>query len=178
MRVKALTDSNVGLLIPKSHRSNKSLIFDRPSGKIRSYEGGLGDHTLPSWKLLVDVLCNLFGHTITLETHRLPEYLSPGAVEGISVPHTSFRGHSGGVREVERAIRDGGLGVPFFAVFFPVLTTLNISSSAMPLTLGNGTENLAAFSFRLFFTKSKSASEPQTLASARTYSRYSKLSHL
>ena len=40
---------------------------------------------------------------------------------------------------------------PFFAVFFPVLTTLNISSSAIPLTFGRGTENLAAFSFRLFF---------------------------
>jgi hypothetical protein len=38
----------------------------------------------------------------------------------------------------------------FLAVFFPVLTTLNISSSAMPLTLGSGTLNLAAFSFLLF----------------------------
>lgn len=38
----------------------------------------------------------------------------------------------------------------FLAVFFPVLTTLNISSSAMPLTLGSGTLNLAAFSARLF----------------------------
>lgn len=47
---------------------------------------------------------------------------------------------------------------PFFAVFFPVLTTLNISASAIPLTLGNGTENLAAFSFRLFFTELESVS--------------------
>ena len=39
---------------------------------------------------------------------------------------------------------------PFFAVFFPVDITLNISSSLMPFTLGNGTLNLAAFSFRLF----------------------------
>ena len=39
---------------------------------------------------------------------------------------------------------------PFFAVFFPVFTTLNISSSAMPLTFGNGTLNFAAFSARLF----------------------------
>lgn len=38
----------------------------------------------------------------------------------------------------------------FFAVFFPVLTTLNISSSAIPLTLGSGTLNLAAFSALLF----------------------------
>jgi hypothetical protein len=37
----------------------------------------------------------------------------------------------------------------FFPVFFPVFTTLNISSSAMPRTFGNGTENFAAFSFRL-----------------------------
>jgi hypothetical protein len=35
---------------------------------------------------------------------------------------------------------------PFFAVFFPVFTTLNISSSAIPRTLGKGTENFAAFS--------------------------------
>lgn len=39
---------------------------------------------------------------------------------------------------------------PFFAIFFPVLTTLNISSSAIPFTLGNGTLNLAAFSALLF----------------------------
>ena len=39
---------------------------------------------------------------------------------------------------------------PFFAVFFPVLTTLNISSSAMLLTFGSGTLNLAAFSALLF----------------------------
>ena len=38
----------------------------------------------------------------------------------------------------------------FFAVFLPVLTTLNISSSAIPLTFGNGTLNLAAFSALLF----------------------------
>jgi len=38
----------------------------------------------------------------------------------------------------------------FFAVFLPVLTTLNISSSAIPLTLGSGTENFAAFSALLF----------------------------
>ena len=37
---------------------------------------------------------------------------------------------------------------PFFAVFFPVFTTLNISSSLIPLTFGNGTLNFAAFSFR------------------------------
>lgn len=37
---------------------------------------------------------------------------------------------------------------PFLAVFFPVLTTLNISSSEMPLTFGSGTENFAAFSAR------------------------------
>src|SRR5271154_6278681 len=36
----------------------------------------------------------------------------------------------------------------FFAVFFPVLTTLNISSSETPLTLGSGTPNRAAFSDR------------------------------
>ncbi|MBE3049791.1 hypothetical protein IMZ48_46300 [Candidatus Bathyarchaeota archaeon] len=39
---------------------------------------------------------------------------------------------------------------PFFFVFAPVLTTLNISSSLMPFTLGSGTLNLAAFSFLLF----------------------------
>lgn len=39
---------------------------------------------------------------------------------------------------------------PFFAVFFPVFTTLNISSSLMPFTFGNGTLNFAAFSARLF----------------------------
>src|SRR4051812_10310301 len=37
----------------------------------------------------------------------------------------------------------------FLCVFFPVLTTLNISSSLIPLTLGRGTANLAAFSLRL-----------------------------
>ena len=39
---------------------------------------------------------------------------------------------------------------PFFFVFFPVFTTLNISSSLMPLTLGRGTLNRAAFSALLF----------------------------
>src|ERR1700693_1295422 len=39
---------------------------------------------------------------------------------------------------------------PFFAVFFPVFTTLNISSSAIPRTLGKGTLNFAAFSALLF----------------------------
>lgn len=35
-----------------------------------------------------------------------------------------------------------------FDLLFPVLTTLNISSSAIPLTLGNGTAYFAALSFR------------------------------
>lgn len=48
------------------------------------------------------------------------------------------------------------IGIPFFAVFLPVLTTLNVSSSDIPLTFGNGTENFAAFSFRLFFTEPRS----------------------
>ena len=39
---------------------------------------------------------------------------------------------------------------PFFFVFFPVFTTLNISSSLMPRTLGSGTLNRAAFSALLF----------------------------
>lgn len=39
---------------------------------------------------------------------------------------------------------------PFLAVFFPVFTTLNISSSDIPLTFGNGTLNFTADSFRLF----------------------------
>ena len=34
-----------------------------------------------------------------------------------------------------------------FPLFFPVLMTLKISSSAIPRTLGNGTANLAALSF-------------------------------
>lgn len=38
----------------------------------------------------------------------------------------------------------------FFFVFFPVPMALNISSSLMPLTFGNGTEYFAAFSFLLF----------------------------
>ena len=46
---------------------------------------------------------------------------------------------------------------PFFAVFFPVFTTLNISSSAIPLTRGNGTLNFAAFSARLFLIALDSA---------------------
>ncbi len=46
---------------------------------------------------------------------------------------------------------------PFFAVFFPVFTTLNISSSAIPLTLGKGTLNLAAFSALLFLIALDSA---------------------
>jgi hypothetical protein len=46
---------------------------------------------------------------------------------------------------------------PFLAVFFPVFTTLNISSSAIPRTLGSGTLNLAAFSFRLFLIALDSA---------------------
>ena len=46
---------------------------------------------------------------------------------------------------------------PFFAVFFPVLTTLNISSSLIPLTFGSGTLNFAAFSFRLFLIAELSA---------------------
>ena len=33
---------------------------------------------------------------------------------------------------------------PFFAVFLPVLTTLNISSSLIPFTFGSGTLNFAA----------------------------------
>jgi len=45
----------------------------------------------------------------------------------------------------------------FFAVFFPVLTALNISSSLIPRTLGNGTENFAAFSLRLFLIAEESA---------------------
>jgi hypothetical protein len=57
-------------------------------------------------------------------------------------------GHSRGRTSLSKGRSD----IPFFAVFFPVLTTLNISSSAIPLTFGNGTENLAAFSFRLFLT--------------------------
>ena len=36
-----------------------------------------------------------------------------------------------------------------FFLLFPVLITLNISSSAIPLTFGNGTAYLAALSFRL-----------------------------
>ena len=39
---------------------------------------------------------------------------------------------------------------PFLAVFFPVFTILNISSSDIPFTFGKGTLNLAADSFRLF----------------------------
>ena len=39
---------------------------------------------------------------------------------------------------------------PFLAVFFPVFTTLNISSSDIPFTFGSGTLNFAAASFRLF----------------------------
>jgi hypothetical protein len=38
---------------------------------------------------------------------------------------------------------------PFFFVFLPVATTLNISSSLIPRTLGKGTLNRAAFSARL-----------------------------
>lgn len=44
-----------------------------------------------------------------------------------------------------------------FLLVFPVLTTLNISSSAIPRTLGNGTLNLPAFSFRFCFTAELSA---------------------
>ena len=36
--------------------------------------------------------------------------------------------------------------------FLPVMTVLNISSSAMGLTLGRGTAHLPAFSFRFCFT--------------------------
>jgi len=39
---------------------------------------------------------------------------------------------------------------PFLLVFFPVATTLNISSSLIPRTLGRGTLKRAAFSARLF----------------------------
>lgn len=45
----------------------------------------------------------------------------------------------------------------FLLVFFPVFTTLNISSSLIPLTLGNGTANFAAFSFRLSLIALESA---------------------
>lgn len=57
-----------------------------------------------------------------------------------------------GERQTEGRGEKGGEGwvYPFFAVFFPVFTTLNISSSLMPFTFGNGTLNFAAFSARLF----------------------------
>ncbi len=42
------------------------------------------------------------------------------------------------------------MSYPFLAVFFPVFTTLNISSSLIPFTFGNGTLNFAAFSALLF----------------------------
>src|SRR5580704_6081016 len=48
-----------------------------------------------------------------------------------------------------------GLVITLFQLFpfdFPVLSTLNTSSSATPLTLGNGTLNLAAASFRFCLT--------------------------
>ncbi len=45
----------------------------------------------------------------------------------------------------------------FLAVFLPVLTTLNISCSLIPRTFGNGTENRADFSFRLFLIADESA---------------------
>lgn len=46
---------------------------------------------------------------------------------------------------------------PFWCVFLPVLMTLNISSSDIPLTLGKGTANRAAFSDRLFLMDELSA---------------------
>lgn len=84
-------------------------------------------------------------------------------------------GHSRGRTSLSKGRSD----IPFFAVFFLVWTTVNNSSSAIALTFGNGTENLAAFSFRLFLTnRGQLPTEPQTSTSIRTYSRYSKLSHL
>ena len=57
----------------------------------------------------------------------------------------------------------------FLCVFFPVLTTLNISSSLIPFTLGNGTANLAAFSFRLSLMALESA---LALVASERSSRY------
>ena len=103
------------------------------------------------------MLYSLFGHAIApnaLRFQRRPR------IEGIREQSKGKRraseGQSKGIRVAEQALRKRRSEIPFFAVFFPVLTTLNISSSAIPLTFGSGTENLAAFSFRLFFTKPRS----------------------
>ena len=57
----------------------------------------------------------------------------------------------------------------FFFVFFPVPIALNISSSLIPLTFGNGTEYFAAFSERLFLMALDSALAFVGLLRSRRY---------
>ena len=57
----------------------------------------------------------------------------------------------------------------FFFVFFPVPMALNISSSLIPLTFGNGTEYFAAFSERLFLMALDSALAFVGLLRSRRY---------
>ena len=61
--------SDIGLLVPQTHRPNESLILDRPSSKIRSHKRRLGDHSLPA--LLRSLLSSLHNLEHLLLTNAL-----------------------------------------------------------------------------------------------------------